>query len=504
MGSFVVVSSVSGGSKRRLLVLPFRAVLYFGCSVLIVLLLLACVDRFVIPELQRKGELPSPAWKDHNERVFKFLTQRNCATGENPVWRSGSHPVSEDANGKKRILVMGDSFVWGDGLSNMNDIWWQQLQSELQSRGYNDVEIIAAGKCGASTRMELDWAKKLFPIYKPDMVIFGYVTNDPDEGSDEAGDGIVKQMKKGPEDSAFADSFGLFEDVFPDLAFQLKGLRGRKLSEQVSGPEGYFYSDWELKILEGENFKAYTKTVENLADFAKTAAVPCFMFTLPLPQESVRERFAPVEKLYKEKGVAFVNNLDPMLDWYKKDRNLSSQGMLKMRVSPVNGHPAVAATHFYAVQAADYLEKNFPDKLGPKTEVKAAQGVAVNDWAPPVLGVTNPKQNIFAMYYPSEENLFLLMPLERPYVQLNLAQPKALKEIHIIGKNLQGASLAVRCGQTSNMPNTATIKDLGSKKGNGCIFKLPADANTGLVDEILVTADINGADKQVLVECVER
>ena len=499
-----MVSSVSSGSKKRLLVLPFRAVLYFGCSVLIVLLLLACIDRFLLPELVRKGELPSAVWKDHNERVFKFITQKNCATADDPIWRSASHPVSPEANGKKRILVMGDSFVWGDGLANMNDIWWQQLQNELKTRGYNDVEVIAAGKCGASTRMELDWAKKIFPIYKPDMVIFGYVTNDPDEGSDEAGEGIVKQMKKGPDDSEFAEAFGLFEDVFPNLAYQLKGLRARKLMDEASGPTAYSYSDWELKILEGENFKAYTNTVQNLADFAKSAAVPCFMFTLPMPQESARARFAPVEKLYKEHGVPFVNNLDAMLDWYKKNRDLSSTGMLKMRVSPVNGHPALASTHFYAVQAADYIEKNFADKLGPKTAAKPAAGVTVNDWAPPVLGVTNPKPGIFAMYYPSEENLFLLMPMERPYVQLNLTEPKAIKEIHIIGKNLKSASLALRVGEAGNMANTATIKDFGSKKGNGCIFRIPADRLTGNVDEVLVSADFNGEDRQVLVECIER
>jgi hypothetical protein len=497
-----LLTSTVQDKRKKLLILPPVAILYFACSILIVLLVLACIDRIFLPDLVRRGQLASQDWRDQDGRNADFIGQRNLASKDNAIWRSSLLPVSEDAHGKHRIFVSGDSFVWGDGVTNVNDIWWRQLQFELQRRGYNDVEVIASGLCGYSTRMQLQQAEKLLPKYKPDMCVFGYVTNDPDEGSDWSGHGNVKQLKAGPDDSAFTKSTAWFASIFPQIAYQLRDLRSRNLMSHYTGDEknGYTYAVWEKKILEGKNFEDYTRTVHSLSDLMKNSGIPSCVVTLPMPVERFRELYVPVAKLFQDSGLTFFNLYEPMMDWFKK-KNLP---LLSLAVTPTNGHPSLLAAHFYAVQTADILEKNYPQVLGPKTEsrTKEAPGLEIIDYVPWLMSVKSLKPGLFALYYPPDPKDFLVMPLQRPYVQLNLAKPTALKELHVLGKDLGACSLAVRSGDPDRMWETAAIHEIGSKKGKTCIFKLPADLKS--IDEVMLSANLTGQDNRLVVEFVSR
>ena len=90
----------------------------------------------------------------------------------------------EISQGHPKILVVGDSFVWGDGSTNLNQIWWNVMARELERRGY-DCQVYAAGLCRASTYDEFLWLKDtpLLEDIEPDLVIIGYVTNDTDMNS---------------------------------------------------------------------------------------------------------------------------------------------------------------------------------------------------------------------------------------------------------------------------------------------------------------------------------
>lgn len=508
-----MLSSVAQSRKTKFVIFPMQALLYFACSLLVVVLVLTCIDRLFLPDLERREEIGSQPLRDDDTRIFKFITQRNVATSDNPVWRSSNFPVSEDAHGKRRILVIGDSFVWGDGISNLNDLWWRQLQLELEKRGYKNVEVVGAGMCGASTRIEMSWLQKLLKAYKPDLIIMCYITNDPDEGSNISGEGYVKQLKA-VEDSDFASTISPLSSAFPHLAYQLKELRKKKLADQLSGPiHGYSYLEWEQKILEGKNFEVYSQTVHQLGEFVRSVGVPFVTVTLPLPMQGHMPNYAPVEKLFANSGVHFVNLLNPMLKWVSDNYSgevAGSPPRVRLTVSPINGHPGLAANHFYAVQTADLLEKQYSADLGAKAEqpTSAAAGVTspidINDWVPPVLGVTKPKPNIFAMYYPAKPEDFLSMPLGRPYIQLNLLHPSSIKEIHLLGKGLSSCSLAVRGEDPAKFAGTIAIHDLGSKKGSTCVFKLPREKWTSSIDELLISAEFSGDDKQILVELVQQ
>lgn len=84
-------------------------------------------------------------------------------------------PEREDA--RTRIGIIGDSFSFGWGVR------WQEsyvylLESALNDGGKRDVEILNFAQYGASALTEYNILREQYPVYKPDVVIWQFYTND--------------------------------------------------------------------------------------------------------------------------------------------------------------------------------------------------------------------------------------------------------------------------------------------------------------------------------------
>jgi len=77
---------------------------------------------------------------------------------------------------ERRVLTLGDSFLWGDGLMEPDLVSTQMeiLLSEAPER----VTVINAGIAGFNTRDEYEQLVRLAPIYDPDLVTLFFFTND--------------------------------------------------------------------------------------------------------------------------------------------------------------------------------------------------------------------------------------------------------------------------------------------------------------------------------------
>ncbi|MCF0064903.1 SGNH/GDSL hydrolase family protein [Dyadobacter chenwenxiniae] len=84
--------------------------------------------------------------------------------------------------GKKKILVIGDSFAAGHGLKDVNERFSNQLEASL---GADKHSVYNLGMSGADTR---DEAKRLveFPV-KPDVIVLEYFPNDIEKVGREKG-----------------------------------------------------------------------------------------------------------------------------------------------------------------------------------------------------------------------------------------------------------------------------------------------------------------------------
>jgi GDSL-like lipase/acylhydrolase family protein len=78
--------------------------------------------------------------------------------------------------GAKRILALGDSFLWGDGLPE-SDLVTAKIQGSL-STDFGNVDVINAGISAYNTSDELTQLIRLAPLYSPDIVIVFFFTND--------------------------------------------------------------------------------------------------------------------------------------------------------------------------------------------------------------------------------------------------------------------------------------------------------------------------------------
>lgn len=473
----------------------------FFLSLLIILGACILLDRVVIPFMVRSAMLQDNEWVHESDKIVEYMYARNLADEQLPVWRSSAYPVLEEKQKAKRILVVGDSFVWGHGYPSLNSVWWRQLQLELGRRGYKDVEVIAAGMNGHNTRRELNLMKELVPRYRPDMVIVGYVSNDPEEVDKSTGEDFIKPF--------------LFDDLkddmpewvsqailnaFPNLGDSLLATRRNSLMMRMlaTGKE-FNVQDWEAVLLKGPGFEQYKETVKDAGKFVRESKIPIVWMTLPFTCEPKRNqpnepflehykkyfnaRYEPVKKLFAQENIPFIDILDGVIPVIQADKKMMEDRWVG--INPVDQHSNTVITHYYAVQAADLLESKYPQVLGARGQPSfdTASQAKIIDWVPPALQVRPASTNKFTLVYPGSDAELLWLPFKKPYALLTLDKPLPVTEIQISGRCVVSAELYVSVFDPIKKFDNAELhpisidrqfKSPGVKEGKTIVWKMSA------------------------------
>ncbi|MGH7380702.1 MAG: SGNH/GDSL hydrolase family protein [Candidatus Methylomirabilales bacterium] len=87
--------------------------------------------------------------------------------------------IGPPIHGRRRFLVMGDSFTFGEGVEE-SDAFPKRLESLLnEGHATPIVEVLNGGTPGYATIHEIRWLRRLLPRLHPDVVIIAfYVGND--------------------------------------------------------------------------------------------------------------------------------------------------------------------------------------------------------------------------------------------------------------------------------------------------------------------------------------
>jgi lysophospholipase L1-like esterase len=473
------------GARRP--ILPAMAVKYLLILLACVLAVAALVEAR-LRLLASHGEVASFDWQVENENIARMNAEKVLSTFEDPLWRSAGMPLHPKAAGVRRILVIGDSFVWGDGSVNANEIWWRQLQRELERRGYRNIEVVAAGWNGASTQDELNWLRerKLLEQAQPDLVIFGYVTNDADVRRPD-GTYYVKQI--GRDVKAYKSTpLSRLSQIAPNLAYQLQLLRARKW-EQTRG-DAYPYAQWEMKLLESPNLDAYGEVLKQVEAFFAAERMPLFFVALPnFPSSTFEPRYRPVAPLFQQAGLTFHNLLDDFIREFPSD----TVPLLKWGVNPVNGHPGPTSTRFYARKTADILERDYPSVLGQAAQHPAPLRAEINDWMPPASKVQRVGPTDWQLVYPVDEALMPVAPLGKRHVVLSFEQPVAIRSVHLEGERLQEAELYSTVVDPASAVERPDPEHLGRKTGSEMSWTLTGDRPRDPVNTLQLVALVEQA-----------
>ena len=469
--------------------------------VIVTAVTLVFVDRVVLASIGGSGpssvKLNSEDWQREDGLINANNKAKVLPSREDWLWSSRGFPVSRERKLPHRILVVGDSFVWGDGYANMNDIWWRQLERELRRRGYAQVEVMALGFNGASTRQELDHLRKALPRYRPDLVIWSYVTNDADEG-------LVKQFHYARLDR---DEIVRFhrdhaEAALPRLQFQLQRLRREKLLVKLPGERrGYEYHEWELRLVDAENLVTYRKTLDEVASLMREAGTPYFFITLPnyLNEAAFEARYAPVRSVFAEAGIELRDVLPDFVATFAAGNPLGND--VGWGINPANGHPNGVATRFYAVEAADVLEAKYAAVLGPRTEPVTSAPPFINDWMPARLTVHSNAPGQIRFQYPTDTAKMLRMPIEQSHVLLNLALPSDLRALRLSGPDLASAQIHLSHANPADGVDPGVVTSEAKQNGDALDWELAGDAGR-LVNTVRVVAEFRGADRSLTLDLV--
>lgn len=355
-------------------------------------------------------------WNQENSvRNIEGISYRIVEESYPLIWNSVDGLEKEN---NSRILVLGDSFIWGDGCGNSNLLWWNVLEKNLHNDGYNNCDVIAVGQCGASTEDQFNWIKNTTMIedINPDLIIIGYVTNDPSYKID--GEMECRQYNSSLISKGLL--YKWFDKAFPNVCSIITSkVESRKQLTTVFNDEtGYPYDMWEEEIIKPARLNYYSENiVRPLVDELKKEGIPVILLTTPTtPNDSFRKKYKDVLPIWEAAGADVQDCLNEFMVQFDgvNEENL--------RINPVNGHPGPASNKMYADYITSVLETKYTELLGEKISIKDFP-LVVNDWMPHNISPEGSDKRVKINYPGNDNSNMLFMPVELPYVQIDFKYP---------------------------------------------------------------------------------
>lgn len=283
---------------------------------------------------------PAPVWiparyqeADKEINVINSIIAKNNSYLFNDRQREIAKPA-----GYFRVAVLGDSFIWGDGVP-YEIIWSHKLENELL-RGYNKTEIISWGRDGWSTQDEFNFLKQEGIKFKPDLVLVGFVTNDPDLGD-------YRQKFLSWQNTAIMMPVKFFLPNALDFigSYFNTFIENKFLSD-------YGYSKWEDKLYLPENLAKYQNLLLEFSRFCQDNKIKLvFVLTPNIPHPSYREKYDLVIPLLTAAEIDYLDLYPAVVE------DLEQYSYRQLWANPADGHPGALVTGVYAKEVLNYLEE---------------------------------------------------------------------------------------------------------------------------------------------------
>jgi hypothetical protein len=244
--------------------------------------------------------------------------------------------------GSYRIAVLGDSFIWGDGLP-YEQVWSHRLERKIRDR-YQNVELLSWGMCDLQTDDELAFLQKHGIRYDIDFLIVGFVTNDPDMGD-------YPQKYLEWQNSHY---FAYIKKVFPNATAFLSSYLNAFLYERFLSDYGY--QNWENKLYTDENLTKYGKLLQEFSAYCEENSIPLLFVLTPNSHAPIfQEKYRKIIPLLERAGIDFFN-LYPLVV-----RDLGHYSLRQLWANPADGHPGALVHEVYAKEVFEYLRENILD-----------------------------------------------------------------------------------------------------------------------------------------------
>ena len=287
---------------------------------------------------------PRPIWIPPKYKTLDLeIDYRNYEFAKEKPFRFTDQVRSlQKPPGSYRIAVLGDSFVWGDGIP-YEQAWSHRLEQRIRE-GYQNVELLSWGRRGLQTDDELAFLKKYGIRYDIDFLIVGFVTNDPDMGG-------YSQRYLGWQNCSYLN---YVKKLFPNAITFVSSYLNSFLYERVLADYGY--RNWEDKLYADENLAKYAKLLQDFSAFCEENSIPLLFALTPNSYvPSFQEKYRKIIPLLEQAKIDFLNLYPAVV------RDLGHYPLRQLWANPADGHPGELVHEVYAKEVFEYLQVNVLD-----------------------------------------------------------------------------------------------------------------------------------------------
>jgi hypothetical protein len=472
-------------------------------------------------------EAEEAAWM----RDQAFLVYQNYLRfGEGPAiaasqFEQPAHPNPD----RVKVLVIGDSFIWGHGIVDTDMRWHDLLERELNTNtSPGTFEVVGMGSRGLSTLGQSQiFTAEMIDRLDPDVVVLGYGENDQIPRGDEAGicaDGAATcgmlsleslpeyvECVAGRKGGAPALVRKLVHPILPNLAAELarRACDNGETRTAEESPEYYF--EILRKPTAGPYWSLFVEAAGTLrASIGERPAVVVPTLTDFIPAEET----AAVLDVFEKAGW----DVAPMPTTEKRTASVDDRSVLHVMPN-VDRHPSAVLTTAYATDAAkSVLAALDPTKLElARASSAAPSATLVSNTMPITVGVSgdNGSRAVVSYTTPDASTVYpfavgsgtALPPqyvpciqMNRPYVQVMLdptlptgtnvkvalttTEPVQISSYGYdsAGRIVQGPIRTLRPGDALSFSTSRAVSGLRFTNGGECRLDRPIDMTAFTVE----------------------
>lgn len=296
---------------------------WFKVIIVVVTLLLVFVAlKVYVGPAPQAEELTD--WQEYNDS----LNLANKAFADNHPHKFTDRPRNvEKDSGVFRIAVLGDSFIWGDGLP-YDSAWSHKLEQKVLAK-YDNVEVMHWGRNGWQTKEEMEFYITEGYKYLPDLLILGFVDNDADMGR-------FEHMHWD-----FRNNYRLLYKIWPALAEKI-------LSKLYANS----YHKWQERLYGEENMVLYKALWQQFMDTLAANGQDYFVVQTPACiSYSCNDFYLKVQPMFDTLKLEYLNLIPDC------EAKLAQYGYEELLANPANYHPGTLMTNVFADDVLEYLEQ---------------------------------------------------------------------------------------------------------------------------------------------------
>jgi lysophospholipase L1-like esterase len=275
----------------------------------------------------------------------------------------------ERAPGTYRVIVLGDSITFGEGV-DQDQAYPRQLDRMLRDSpppGYRSVEVLNFAMPGYNTRQELSLLREIGVRFKPDLVVVGFFYNDitptPRQLAEDAkrAGGAAPAGQSGGALSAINDAIRAVKRSSLMLAWisPRVGLVARRLGWKGLGEAGAFKTQFqEDSHFWGQSRQALLEMKRLGEQEGFRLALLILPLTVNLTEATypLAEYHQAVAAFCKKEGIPHLDLLGPL--W--------GQDLSRTWIYPTDGHPNAQGHRTFADAAAPFLRETIAAHAPPK------------------------------------------------------------------------------------------------------------------------------------------